>query len=517
MPAGSLTECVAAARAALVTLLSRQPLVTSARPAASELLALFDGPIPPSVVADVPRDLVAVLQTFEACVAHVAARADVTELRMVWPQWPFRTALAPVGDTPRQVCVPWGYPSTLPRLQTPADAERLVRWLLVLAYARAEALVHDADCANGSALRAALLAHLYETVASSSSTGTARIDVAVAGSGGALVSCGLTAAVEPWMLSRAVTGLLVHGPGDPVGAAVTSAGPEGNLVPASRLRWPARDPARRDITDDSDPRARFFSGAGERVPVIDLHAAGLAASLDVSRLDETTVLATPYGSTRGWRIDQAGVITEDDVEWPILATGVIIRGDRRWAWGTDDAGDAVLAWWAAGTCIRAQRLPRRCTRVTLDDEGLLLCGSLSGEVTQVQDDSGEIVGELHGMPGLPLTAPDGAPIIGSVARREDGALDRRLDGVSWRRSEGRWHAMPHGPLGPAWAAASLQDITAVAYPHADLVDLRVGRQPAQRLAVYAPRAIAWAGSSLVVANVDGEVLIFTDLADALRG
>jgi hypothetical protein len=490
---------IAAARRALGLLLARVPTMARPLPAAALVLERFGGTATPSTLIDVHRDRVDALRVLEQSVAQLATALPLPGDPALWPDWAFLPVLAPDAAA-RTRPLPWGRPSTLRDLRHNDDLERVVRWLLLLAYARAEALGLARDGDPGSCLRADLLFVLYHCVASSDDDRPARIDVR--GGDGEVVH-GVSAAIAPWQLARALTGLLRR----------EEPPPRADALPGIRIGWTHAAYA-------GHPLVAFLDGPVRRVPAVDLHrSAGLAPSLNLCALDATSVLATPFLSRRGMRISADGVVEADEVEWPLRVNGVVVLGDgTRVGWGLDDAGQWLLAWWRSGHG-RQVWLSHPCTRVAVTHDGRLCCGSTEGVITTVDADTGTIVAIEHVGPGLPTRLPDGDLHLGSLRVGADGRLDRSADGVSWTRRSGAWTPVPHGPEGPVWDAATSSPgagaaVTALAHPHGDVVGLD-GPGGRAWLAAYAPRAVAWAGASLVVANIDGEVLWFPGLADTL--
>ncbi|BCS31617.1 hypothetical protein TBR22_A08190 [Luteitalea sp. TBR-22] len=491
---------LAEARRALGLLLARVPTSARPRPAAALVLKRFGGTATPSTLIDVHRDGVEALRVLEQSVAHLATTLPLPGDPAFWPDWAFLPLLAPDAEA-RARPLPWGRPTMLRELRRDGDLETVARWLLLLAYARAEALGLARDGDPGSCLRADLLFVLYHCVASSDDDRPARIGVR--GADGQVVH-GVSAAIAPWQLARALTGLLRR----------EETPPRADALPGIRIGW--THPAHAD-----HPLAPFLDGAVRRVPAVDLHrSAGLPPSLNLCALDGSSVLATPYMSRRGFRLSADGVVEPDEVEWPLDINGVVVLDDgTRVGWGRDDAGQWRLAWWR-GSHGRQVSLPHPCTRVAVTRDGRrLCCGSSVGVVTTVDAATGTVLADEPVGAGLPTRLPGGDLHVGSLRIGADGRLDRRSEGVSWTRRDGAWTAVPHGPEGPVWDAAACSacvgaTVTALAHPHGDVVALD-GPGGRAWLAVYAPRSLAWAGTTLVVANIDGEVLWLPGLADAL--
>jgi hypothetical protein len=150
-----------------------------------------------------------------------------------------------------------------------------------------------------------------------------------------------------------------------------------------------------------------------------------------------------------------------------------------------------------------------------DGTGGLVCSSYAGDVLRVEISSGQIETVGRGMPGLAVSDSLAGVFIAETRLGTDGRIDRRRQGLSWHRRDNEWTAVPDGCLGPIWSVAHRHGWTATAYPHADTVIVRVEGLPAWHVAAYYPTGVAWAGRSLVVTNVDGEVLLFDKLTDAL--
>jgi hypothetical protein len=341
-------------------------------------------------------------------------------------------------------------------------------------------------------------------VAASGRAGTATVALTPSGSS-ATRAClpAVTVDIEPWMLSRAITGTIAFaGPSKPRGS--TRHAPEPGLC----LEWDSAPAAR-------DPRSVFYRGRRWHASALDLYESGLPPCTHLATLDDRTVLATPYVSSHGWRIRQDGSLIEDDVCWPVSVSGALALDGQRVAWGHDDDG-GTLAWWRDGKCHRLVRVGARLGRVVADGTGWLTCSRTNGQAIQVREDDGETRTLDIDVRGVAAASPSAGLFIAGVALGADGRIDRRLDGESFHLGSGGWAAVPNGPLGPCWSVARHRSQTASAYPHADVVTVEIAGQPCAHLAVYYPICVAWAGRSLVVTNVDGEVLIFRELADRVR-
>ena len=113
--------------------------------------------------------------------------------------------------------------------------------------------------------------------------------------------------------------------------------------------------------------------------------------------------------------------------------------------------------------------------------------------------------------------PDEAGLVLAPCVRDEGGTPQRqrfLEGWRWRPGA-LLEAVPLGLNGATSSRASHAGWTAFAFPDADVVQLVSDRGIAIAMTCYYPFTVAWAGSSLLVSTIEGELLLFEDLADEL--
>jgi hypothetical protein len=124
------------------------------------------------------------------------------------------------------------------------------------------------------------------------------------------------------------------------------------------------------------------------------------------------------------------------------------------------------------------------------------------------------------MPAAGFTRIEGAEFVVAPVERDGlGRAIRRRLGVEWRGTHTGhdWRPVVVGAQGQCAQVARRGSWTARTHPFADLVRLDADHGGAYWLACYAPLGIAWAGSTLVVVNCDGALLVFRGVIEAVEG
>jgi hypothetical protein len=109
-------------------------------------------------------------------------------------------------------------------------------------------------------------------------------------------------------------------------------------------------------------------------------------------------------------------------------------------------------------------------------------------------------------------------MLAPCLRDTQGAYRRQRSTECFRWKPGSpVEAVLLGPHGAASCRSSDRGWTAFAYPQGDIVSLESDDGQRASMTCYYPFTTAWAGRSLVVATIQGELLFFEDLVGALQG
>jgi hypothetical protein len=108
-------------------------------------------------------------------------------------------------------------------------------------------------------------------------------------------------------------------------------------------------------------------------------------------------------------------------------------------------------------------------------------------------------------------------VLGPRARMKDGAAERRLitEGWCWQPGQDPL-SVSLGPLGVASSQCIAHGWHATAHPEADAIEFRREDGVSVTMTCYYPFGVAWAGRSLLVSTVDGELLFFERFTDVLN-
>jgi hypothetical protein len=110
---------------------------------------------------------------------------------------------------------------------------------------------------------------------------------------------------------------------------------------------------------------------------------------------------------------------------------------------------------------------------------------------------------------------DGALILEPCARRADDAVERRLATMAWRWQPGSpLQPFPLGALGASSHRAELRGWTAVAYPHADTINLTKAGV-ALTIVCPSPFRLAWIDGDLIVSTLSLELWRFPHMIERL--
>lgn len=265
-----------------------------------------------------------------------------------------------------------------------------------------------------------------------------------------------------------------------------------------------------DLDGSEDPRARFLT-PDFRVDVVDLTRKGVRPANRCWPIDGERVLVSGGQGHRGTIVHADGRF-EPGSPWPRPIVGEVPLADgRALAWGK--APTPFIALRSAGTgAATVKEVPFRAHRPLVvagsffwsAHDGLWQGSPEGGEIRHLSD-----VGPVYGLQecpgGLRLD-----PIFGV------GRIVRRRDGVAWLWNPATRQTIvePLGALGPCWSTTSSGTWRVEVYPNADAVRL-AGKGYELLLACVYPMHAAWAGATLVVTSMFGQVWAFPNLADAV--
>lgn len=117
---------------------------------------------------------------------------------------------------------------------------------------------------------------------------------------------------------------------------------------------------------------------------------------------------------------------------------------------------------------------------------------------------------------LSLRADDSAIALTPCVRGADGNILRSSSPIEWRWSPaGGLVTVPAGVAGSSWCRSADTVWAAEVFPEHDRIELRAADGRRVTLTCYYPFQAAWAGGSLVVGTLHGELLMFAALAAIL--
>jgi len=275
--------------------------------------------------------------------------------------------------------------------------------------------------------------------------------------------------------SRALTGLLC---------------PAAAGTPAAQLLVPSV------LTDGGVPRAILMYSAG------------------------TEAVCAPLHGRSSFRILEDGLV-EPHAEWPRPISGILALGDCgsiAWNNGTHNwpaiERGYVMYRSSESADVVVEDLPFRPTVGTWWQGRVYWTNLDGGLVSWAPGESAEAW-----LPELTLLAVHDAGDdlrLDPCARTPDGAYQRIRLPQAWRwRPREAPLEVPLGVNGSTSCRSAGHGWIAAASPNADAVTLRSAQGTTLRLLCHYPFGVAWAGRSLVVGTVDGELLFFADLASVL--
>jgi hypothetical protein len=210
---------------------------------------------------------------------------------------------------------------------------------------------------------------------------------------------------------------------------------------------------------------------------------------------------------------------EPQWSWPRSITGELpcgIDGAVAWTNWPETGPSYVMYRAAAHDAPRIQELPFRPTVGAWWRDRLYWTAFPSGLGSWAPGE--EPVLSLPDLTLLAIHPDETGLLLVPCLRDEQGAprRQRRTEGWMWRPG-GPLEPVPLGSDGAASCRASDRGWTALAHPEADVVRLESDRGHRLSMTCYYPFTTAWAGTSLVVATIQGEILLFEDLVGALEG
>lgn len=202
--------------------------------------------------------------------------------------------------------------------------------------------------------------------------------------------------------------------------------------------------------------------------------------------------------------------------WPQSISGELPLPGGGWiAWNTPER--YAMFRDAPDGAVRTQALGFQPLRVAVDDRGRPWWLGFQGGLWA------GLPGEIRGPVAQTPLAINLHPVHGGVrldpAYRDDAGRVQRVlarHAWEWQEADGRLHDSRLGPLGQSTSVSGSRGWVASAHPYADIVRLHhAGGDRAYWLGCYYPLTASWAGASLAVSTIDGDVLVFVGLRDTL--
>jgi hypothetical protein len=303
------------------------------------------------------------------------------------------------------------------------------------------------------------------------------------------------------LVGRALTGALIaddphHGPAQ----AVERQGFEVRCIHVERLPTPA---------------GRLITAAPlTRVEPDVLTDRGLARAWTASIFDEAHALVVRSDGTGGIVVHESGDWRPSPSGWSPVAfemarPGGGLIGCDRWP------DSRLLSMASAGSETLAREIPWRAYDMCVGGSGLVYVASDAG---LWEWDGRAMPRHVAPGPALASVRPDGSGIVAHSlpSLTPDGRRPMIQTRLQWSPGDDRLASRPIG-AGEACLSLSVRGRwQAEAWTDASVVRLVHDGRDVYWLACSAPRGVAWAGSSLIVATLpDGDVLRFPFLADTL--
>jgi hypothetical protein len=300
-------------------------------------------------------------------------------------------------------------------------------------------------------------------------------------------------------LMRALTGTFVRAAGSLPAASIS---PVPSIVTAV--------PPDLELASTDDPRMIFLRDAAGWIEPDVLSDRGVPQGWICATIDDRQANLSPRVGSQGVLIDANGDC-QSNVAWPADVTGEM-------PWG--QAGGAV-AWsrntsqlWlrtSAGSTVVEETVPFRPFDMVLGPAGTMFwIGDTGGLWEWVPARSGRFIGDT---PQGRLRLDGDGLIVYPVERDATNRLLWRPRTHAWRydTASGRHERIDVGTEGQSGSVSRRGAWTARTFPFASRITLRHDDGLTIALACYVPFGVAWAGCSLLVTTMDGDVLLFRDL------
>jgi hypothetical protein len=271
-------------------------------------------------------------------------------------------------------------------------------------------------------------------------------------------------------------------------------------------------------SDDGDPRTRWFRRPGGWFDVVVLTERGVPRCRNGRSLDAGSAIFAPVHETnRSIRIASDGT-WEELAPWPTRIYGEVpwIDGGTL-MWGSEGERHVVGHRPAPHADCIIDPVPFWSWNVVTADGRLPMWPTHNGGLWEwMPGQGGRRLADLPScLSGRALAAgirfePSFRPDAPRYPVKRDGHA------FVYDPIAGTVNPEPLPVEGPCWSASVANGWTADAYVHADMIRLEHASGFHTWLICYAPFSVAWAGPSLVVTTMEGDVLLFPDLRPKLE-
>lgn len=225
----------------------------------------------------------------------------------------------------------------------------------------------------------------------------------------------------------------------------------------------------------------------------------------VAPWDSEHAVVTPRGAVGSVLVSSDGTVSPLST-WPVPIVGELPWGSTGGsvAW-TPGPHPVLLSRRTGGGEILEEVLPFVPARPCVVDGDELLCPTYHDGLWTWRPGVG---GRCVAQTGMMLSArpENGGYRLDPIKLDAGGFVVRSRAGYALRFNgqDGELVRVPLGPEGPCWSSACSGSLAAHAFPHANLVRVSVDGDTVWEITAYYPlNGVAWAGSTLLVANVDG--------------
>lgn len=300
----------------------------------------------------------------------------------------------------------------------------------------------------------------------------------------------------------------------------------GTLAPLSGFQWPSsarQTPFLIDASIDeaaagppADPRLRFLRPDVRFIAADVLTERGAPRGWTCSTIDAQSASLSPTGAVQSVRVDADGTI-HPHITWPFEVTGEIAFGSEGGSLAWTRSKSLIWLRAARGADAIVAMVPFRpfCVAVTADG-GALWLGDQGGLWEWLPGRGGRLLIDTPLAAGLEINGDD--VLVYPLARDAEQRIAPRRLTHAWKfdRRAQRLDEITAGAEGPCLTCTTHEGWTARAFSFADTIRLTHDDGRAAALACHAPFCTAWAGDSLVVTTLDGDVLLFRDLRSRLH-